>query len=411
MKEILSSIYPYLYLFFCFVLPLDKYATAVPNIIMISLIVIFPFVVKKQDFSKLLRKETILFAALVLYVTLNSFFFQDFTNDMIIISKIASALLLLVLFIPVERTENLMKTLVASVLVCIIISLYNLYFFYMEEEAFNFSSGSAINEVLIIDRLYLGLLCVLSIISSIALIGNKYNEYNKWYFANIVLCIGFVLLIASRAAIILLLILFFLKIFYSKSKKEYALFFFGVVGLVLLAFAINKNLNERFFYSHSTQKKEKSYFELFKEWEPRVLIWECNYEIAVNKNPTLTGLGFYHTKDLLVDCYADSIQRENKRNYYIKSRFNPHNQYMDFYLSTGIIGVLLFIALLVSLFKERKSYYRVAFLLTIATFVFIESLFQRQLGAYLFAIVLIFMLFPKSETDSTEIELNPHEED
>jgi O-antigen ligase len=378
---------------FCFVLPMDKYATAMPNIFFISLVVIFPFVVRKNDFKRLLKRELLLFAGLVAYVSLNNFLFHDFENDLVIITKIASSLLLVVLFIPIERTENLMKTVIASVLICILISLYNLYFFYMEEGAFNFASGGVINEVLIFDRLYLGFLCVISIIASIALIGEKYNEYNKWYFTNIVLCVIFVLLIASRVAILLLLLLFFLKIFYAKRKREYVFFFLGIVGLIVAAFAVNKNLNERFFYTHSTEK-DKGYIELLKDWEPRFIIWDCNYEVAVNENPTLNGLGFYKTKDLLVACYAESIERKPKRNYYIQSRFNPHNQFVDFYLSTGILGFLLFGAVLVSLLRNRKSYYKVAFWLALAAFVFIESLFQRQLGAYLFSIVLIFIMYP-----------------
>ena len=53
MKEILKSIYPYLFFAVCFVLPIDKYAIAIPNILLITLAVIFPFVVSKNDFKKL----------------------------------------------------------------------------------------------------------------------------------------------------------------------------------------------------------------------------------------------------------------------------------------------------------------------------------------------------------------------
>lgn len=409
MKAIVKTIYPFLFLIFCFALPLDRYAPAIPNIVMIALLVLFPFIVTKKDFKKLLKREIILFSCLIFYVAINSFLFQDFSNDIAIISKIGSTLLLVILFIPIEKTENLIKTLVALVALAMIISLYHLYFFYMKEGVFNFSFGSAINDVLIIDRLYLGFLCVLSIISSFALIGNKYNEYNRWYFANIVLCVVFVLLISSRIAIILLLLLFLLKIFYSKSKKEYGLFFLGVIALVIFAFMANKNLNERFFYTHSTQK-QKSYIDLVIQWEPRVVIWECNYAIATNEKPGLKGLGFYKTRDFLEACYSEVINVEKRKNYFIQSRFNPHNQYIDFYLSTGVIGLLLFIALLGTLLRHRKSYYKVSLLLTIAVFAFIESLFQRQLGAYLFAVVLILILFPKTNQTSS-IEQKQYEKD
>ncbi|MFT5102674.1 MAG: O-antigen ligase [Candidatus Latescibacterota bacterium] len=409
MQAILRTIYPFLYLFFCFALPLDKYATAVPNVVLIALVALFPFVVTKADFKKLVKREVLLFAGFVIFISLNSALFHDITKDITIISKILGSLLLLVLFIPINKTENLMKTLVLVVLVCMAISLYHLYFFYMQEGEFNFSFGGDINEILIIDRLYLGFLCVLSVVSSIALIGNKYSDYNKWYFANVVFCIGFVLLISSRAAILLLILLFFLKIFYSKSKKEYILFFGGIIGLVVMAFMFNKNLSERFFYTHSTQQ-EKGYIELFKQWEPRFVIWNCNYDIAIAENPVAAGLGFYNTRDLLVDCYGEVIDKKDKRAYFQERRFNSHNQFMDVYLSAGLLALLLLVLLFIALLKGQHGYYKTAFLLVIFTFASIECVFQRQLGAYLFALILILMIFPKSDSSAISNEAPTNEE-
>lgn len=410
MREILKSIYPFLFLTFCFALPLDKYATAVPNIILIALLIFFPFVVKKEDFKKLFRKEVIVFTALVVYLVINSLLFQDYNNDFSIIKKIAASLLLIILFIPLDNTKKLKKAIIASVLTCIIICLVNLYWFYINEGEFNFASGGAVDEVLIIDRLYLGFLCVLSIIASLGLMGGKYNDDNKWYFSNIVLNIGFVLLISSRVAILLLIILFLLKIFYTKNRKEYLFFFVGIIGIIVVAFALNKNLQERFFYSHNS-KTNKSYLEQIKVWEPRFVIWGCNYSISQNEDFLLTGLGFYKTKNLLVSCYSDDIKKEDKRNYFIEQKFSPHNQFFDFLLSTGIIGGLLFSILLILLFYNYKhSYFKTALLLSIFVFAFIECFFHRQLGGYIFSIICILILFP-SKQDTYPQEIEPHEKD
>ena len=280
----------------------------------------------------------------------------------------------------------------------------------MQEGEFNFAFGGAINEVLIIDRLYLGFLCVLSILASIGLIGSQYSDYNKWYFANIVLCVCFVLLISSRIAIVLLIVLFFLRIFYTKRRKEYAIFFIGIVALVCIAFFLNKNLNERFFYAH-TEKNNRSFIELFMEWEPRVVIWECNYNIAEEENFMLTGLGFYNTKDLLVNCYKGVIEKKNRREYFVQSRFNPHNQFFDFLLSAGIIGASLFAVLFLALFiNGRKSYYKVSLIISLAAFAFIESYFHRQIGGYFFAITLILILYPRTEKlEQTQISIENEE--
>ena len=368
------------------------------------MLITFPFVVKKSDFKKLLRVELYLFLGLLIYVTFNSILFQEAARDMVIIKKIASAILLVVLYIPLEKTENLQKTIIISVLVCILISLYNMYWFYLQEGVFNFSAGLAIKDVLIIDRLYLGFLCIISIIASMVLIGKKYSKYNTWYFTNIVLCIGFVLLISSRVAIILLLALFFLKIFYAKKKKQYLFFFFGIAILIITAFSLNKNLMERFFYTQ-TKDKTQNYIELFARWEPRVVIWECNYRIAKDKEYLTKGLGFYHVKDLLVDCYKDVVKREKRQIFFIESRYNSHSQFADFLLSTGIIGVLLFLGIFITLIrKRRRDFFSTGLIISLFFFAIIESFFHRQLGAYYFSIIVIFLLFTKTNPNKKNQE-------
>ena len=413
MRIIFQSIYPYVFLFYCFALPLDKFATSVPNIVLISLAVMFPFVVSKADFQKLLNKETLIYTAMVLLILFGSLF-HDYEHDFNIIKKMLVPITLLILYLPLRNVGNLKKTVVISVLACILISLYNLYFFYLENGSFDFAFGSYIDDILVADRLYIGFLCVTSVVCSISLMGNKYSEYNKWYFANIVLCILFVLLISSRSAILLLLALFLIRIFYAKNKKPYVFFFLGVSLITIVAFAVNENLRDRFFYSYSTMN-ELSYWEQVQDKEPRMYIWGCSWEIAKKEEYMLTGLGFYTTKDRLVECFEEVVTPERKRNYFVNSRFNPHNQFIDLLLSTGLLPTLLFIALFVLLFKRhRKDYGAMAFLMTLFLFCSIESLFQRQLGASYFGLYMIFLLRPyldKALTKDTEPQEQPQQQE
>ena len=396
MRVILSAIYPYLYVFFCFLLPLDQYAKAIPNIVLIALLAIFLFIVKKEIFLSLKRTEVYIFVGLVIFLAINALLFNDISADISIIKKMASSILLLVLFIPIKRTKNLHLTIVGSVLISIIFSLVNLYFFYMEEGVFNFANGAFIEDVLIIDRLYLGFFCVLSIVSSFGLIGNTFKSSNKWFFANIVLCTVFVLLISSRLAIVLLLLLFVLRIFYSKHKKKYAFFMLGISLIIIAAFSLNKNLQERFFYTQTPS--EQGYVELFKRWEPRVVIWDCSKEILQNKGAVMTGLGFYKTKEYLVECYGESITDQSRREYFIKKRFNAHNQFIDLLLSAGIFSFLLFVLLFYVLIKNNfRAFYKMSLVASMLFFVAVECVFHRQLGGYYFGIFLVLILFDQSE--------------
>ena len=172
--------------------------------------------------------------------------FQDYLSDITIIQKVISAFLLIVLYIPIENINKLKKTIIVSVFIGILISLWNLYFFYLSNEEFKFATGSIINEVLIIDRLYLGTLCIISIIASLGLMDKNFNATNKWYFTNIIINVIFVLLISSRVAIILLFLLYSIKIFYTKKRKTYFFFSIGIIGVTMISFYLNNNLRERF---------------------------------------------------------------------------------------------------------------------------------------------------------------------
>ena len=108
MKAVISSVYPYLFLFFCFILPLDKYATAAPNLILIALIVLFPFVIKRRHLLKLKSIPFIILGSLILMVLFNSIIFNEFQEDIPIIRKVLSSFLIIVLFLPLENTK--MKT-------------------------------------------------------------------------------------------------------------------------------------------------------------------------------------------------------------------------------------------------------------------------------------------------------------
>jgi O-antigen ligase len=153
MKAVISSVYPYLFLFFCFILPLDKYATAAPNLILIALIVLFPFVIKKRHLLKLKSIPFIILGLLILMVLLNSIIFNEFQQDIPIIRKVLSSFLIIVLFLPLENTKKILKAIIISVLFCMVASLINLYGFYISEGAFNFASGAHIDDVLVVDRL------------------------------------------------------------------------------------------------------------------------------------------------------------------------------------------------------------------------------------------------------------------
>ena len=125
------------------------------------------------------------------------------------------------------------------------------------------------------------------------------------------------------------------------------------------------------------------------------------------KNIIITGLGFYNTKDLLLECYDKQIEDPEKRNYFINSNFNPHNQFFDFFLSSGLIPGFLFVSLLLYLLTNyRHSFFKLSLGVSIFIFAFIECFFQRQLGASIFALIFILIVFQINPNDQSEVKIH-----
>jgi hypothetical protein len=68
-------------------------------------------------------------------------------------------------------------------------------------------------------------------------------------------------------------------------------------------------------------------------------------------------------------------------------------------LGAGIIALLLFLTFFFwSFIKHRKDYYLMAMLVTFVSFGLIENYFHRQIGAYYFGVLLIFILLDYKST-------------
>ena len=406
MKIILKSIYSYLFFALIFILPFEEFFRAIPNIFLVVLAIAFPFAVSKGDFKKLNTIPSYLFLAFIVYLIVNSIFLSRFEDNFSELKKIFISLGLIILYLPIPDFKKLNKAIIFSVLIIILISLYNILILIFETGTFEFGDSSNPIHTLLIDRLYLGFLCLLSIIVSSQSITKKASPYYKYYWANIILNVFFVFLIVSRIAIIILIILTLVKIFYGRINKRNAIIGLSLIVLVsVLAFSLNDNIKKRFLFSYE-DNEELTLKEKILLWEPRTKIWDCAYIIAEKESSFFSGLGFKETNEQLVECYQWNIENEGRKEWFLLQKYNTHNQFIDFYLSTGIFSVMLFLALFISLaIKNRNSYFLTSFLIAIFFFGFIENFFHRQVGAYYFGVVFLYLLFANNLSQN-QIEIS-----
>ena len=195
MKILLGAIYPYAFLLLYLIIPFDNYIRALPNILLVILVVAFPFVISKKELSKLKTTPVIIFFSFFLFLIINALIFGRLETDFNIIKKVLIAVGLLLLYIPVHDLGKLKRAIIYSSLATILFSIINIIIVNNTSGEFIFEDYPMLIESLLIDRIYLGFLSVLSILISYHSLRPKFLTENKYYLSNIIVNLLFLFLI------------------------------------------------------------------------------------------------------------------------------------------------------------------------------------------------------------------------
>ncbi len=400
MRILLAAIYPYAFLLLYLIIPFDNYIRALPNILLGILVLAFPFIVKKEDLQKLKSFPIIIFLGLVAYLCLDSFVSGRMPEDFNIIKKVMIAGGLAVLYIPIADVKKINSAIILSALAAIIFSVINFVLITDATGSFALGESPQVVESLLIDRLYLGLLSTFSIVISFLEIQKKYHPNNNYYLANIFVNALFIILMASKIAVVTLLVLVLVRQFYGQRKIWKIIISAGAIATLVGLFIVIINQNENSTNALKDTKSSTIFFENSMTYELRTVVWKCAQNIIKGEDFLITGLGFDQTKDKLVSCYDSQITSAEKKEKFIAERYNSHNQFIDFYLSAGIIALLLFLAFIaVSFVTNRKHFYPTAMLVILGIYCMVENVFHRQIGAYYvgFILIVIITTFNSSE--------------
>lgn len=405
MKILLGAIYPYAFLLMYLVLPFDNYLRVLPNILLGILVVAFPFVVSKADLNKLKTPPALLFFSFFLYLILNAFLFGRMETDFNIIKKVFIGVGLFVLYIPVNDIDKLKKVLVFSSLATILFSIINIIIVNNTLESVIFNNYPMLIESLLIDRIYLGFLAVLSILISYDSFKTKFHPNNRYYLANIIINVMFLVLIVSKIALLILLIVVLLRQFYGKNIKTRVIVSVGIIFLSSVVYTVFiKDIKKEDFLKTVVSTKT-DFIKNSLTWEVRSIVWHCSNTIMKETGLNWKGLGFAGTKDALVVCYDNKISNTVKRNNFVSNRYNTHNQFIDFYLSAGLFAFILFVGFLVSLFiKNKSSFFLTALLVVMISYFLMENVFHRQLGAYYAGFICIVLLTQSDALRNNELK-------
>ncbi len=278
---------------------------------------------------------------------------------------------------------------------CLINALINLFFgFYRgviihpEGVSFWYFTYDFLAEPFGIQPIYLAFFYVFSLF---ILNHYEYASKNKvFYFFAFFLLTTSVFLLAARNAILCLLVL--LPIYMLIKKKlsiKKALIIFGVFLAGFLVALQNPVVKNRIFKAH---KKGNFY----SGTSLRMGVWQSAYEAS--KENFIWGSGKTTSESLLLEEY-----KKRELRIPIKYNYNSHNQYLQFLVQYGAIGVLFFLISIVIIIKklfEYKNYLGLFWVFLFAITSITESVLMRQWGILSFT--FLTSLFLLTQTNKIE---------
>jgi O-antigen ligase len=215
---------------------------------------------------------------------------------------------------------------------------------------------------------------------------------------------GISYLLASRNMMLILYATVFLFSLYMiiKRRKYMAgmglLLAIGIVIAVIFAFfpkTINRFKELAFTQFNYESKAEESHYAgnfTPDQWNGanfRLAAWPCGWEVF--KKEPVTGVGLGDKKEELVKVYE-----AKKFHFAIATGKNVHNNYLDILMSTGIIGLVLFLLgwaiLPMARIIRNRDELGFLILLTFLLAMLTENYFDRSLGVVLFGFFVPFLL-------------------
>src|SRR5690606_36329785 len=209
-----------------------------------------------------------------------------------------------------------------------------------------------------------------------------------WRLFCVLILFAYLFLLGNEAAYYTLFVMGILLIWKVKDKsKRYLLVCLFLLGTIVFV------KNPHFFHNRArtydtglhTQELPISEYDRWLTWKAAI--------IAIEEAPLL-GYGIGDAKDVLVAKYEE-LGGEYQN--HIKHRYNAHNQFLQTWLETGVIGIfiLLFVFTWLAFYMRRSSNEFAVFLALFIALMF-ESMLVRFNGIVFFSIIVPLLLKKKS---------------
>ncbi len=189
--------------------------------------------------------------------------------------------------------------------------------------------------------------------------------------------LGLLYILSVRISILALMFgSFLLLVLYLKANRRFLPLLLAPIFLAL--FYISPNFEKRAAPSVIENAE-------INDSDFRMLHWKAVLK-TIEHNNIIIGKGTRGNRDYLYAKY-----KEYGLSSAVEEKYNAHNQFLEIMLDYGLLGLLLFLAMLayiMILFIRQKQYFALVALLVFIIYMFTESILERQSGIVLFALLI-----------------------
>jgi O-antigen ligase len=327
---------------------------------------------------------------------------ENFNNQFSFIEKYLGLIALPVVFSAFKLTQEdinkLLLCFVASCFACAIYSLISTFIVYdmtpgdlVIAENFRYFSW-VLPETLTLKSNYYSLYVGFSVIILVENIFKTPKRAVKVVLA-IVFCFQFAFLglLSSRTsfiAVVLLLIFSLSKLIFQRTFRIRKLAAITVTLIVLVLLALQ---------SPFLQAKIGTILSGGTQSDPRYVLFQCGWEIFAEN--FWFGVGVADVEPSAMECYKIFDDTEA-----IEKQYNFHNVLLQFGASTGIFGLICFLALIVTLFLKAlrsNTMIHIGFVFLFFLACMTESLITRNKGVFYFATFSTLLFIHRSYEEDT----------
>lgn len=396
MRKLFHKDYIFCFLFFIFFLSLVLLDNDVNSKVLIILLIFSLFSFKLDSFKIKVKKNFPLIAFFILNL-LSLTYSSDIASGFKHIEKLAIIPACLVVYSAYSK-KQISLSLISFIYISIIIiattySHFKVISLFIENEEtsyrhfFNLNySYKALGNTIGLHTTYYSMYILIAIIFLLDFLTRATKSIVKILVMLLIIYLSiFIFQLSSRIAIVTLYIIVLFNIivhFIITKKLVKAAVIIGLFHIVAYGILMNIGVT-KYRFQHLLGFSYYTGYTV-NDSDHKIKLWTA--AVNANNNPIFgNGIGDVQ-QSLDIEYKRDNLQKP------LKEGYNSHNQYIEYYVGLGIIGLLFFIYIFIYYlyeFYKTKNYIGIQFILVIAIISFTECIWNRHNGI----VFLVFWLF------------------